>query len=1262
MSKRVPVKKVNQKKQVIDDLFIENPEKEESNNKQKAKNPIIIQENKYEILERGNKQIKYIIHLADIHIRKNEREHEYRYVFNKLFEKLRELNINNDNCLIYVGGDIVHDKSMLTPFSVTLLKDFFIGLTNIATTVCIIGNHDVNLSENSLDSITPIIGKAFQTKYPVYVLPNNCVYEYNNLLLGVTNIFAHNITPLCDSVNKIKIALYHGTISGSKTDLDFEFTNATNNKLFALNDFKDYDYGLFGDIHKHQYLNKEKTFMYSGSLIQQNRSETHNNKGFILLDLEKKEPTFIPVHNKYGFIDVIINEDGTTNIDEDDILPENIDIKITSKITDRTAIDKLYEKLKNKNINIVEHSENIDYSNYKMDTKIEVNNEQIDLSNLRDNDKIIDTIIQYIPTDVSINKESYINKLKYCLTQTKHKTEFKCNNIKINYLKFNNMMIYGDNNVIDFNKLKGICGISDKIDQGKSSIIDILLLSIYGRCPRTTDIYKLIHTGKKNGNTEIEILVNGITYKIIREFKFNGGKKDLLKTTIKTSIYSNNMEVELSKIDRDLFIEKKICSYDDLLLNSIIIQNKSKSFAELSSIDKKNLICNIFGLDIFEKIRDVIVHEQNSLKKLSGIDRNNILKTFLEYGNNIETINKTIIKQKEDNETFYETKNKELNELLQNMKPIEDKLIEIKILKEQLMKNYNITDISQIDYVDNINKQEKIYQTIKNKYDDLNNKFNIMEKEKKKYKNVEKENKKFEETMKIKLDEKRNELNILFQSMKPINNKYKSYTDYMINDYEKEYNKEKQLNGMTIKKYNDELIKIIDIEIPKNKKTLEKRYNNYIETENNKKEVSNKISEIEQEQKACLFDLDKLKDYEYNEKCKYCLKNSLTIQKKYIQSKMDELIKSLEEYQDNMKEIELYLMDNHKYKTDYEEMLNNIKINDENDKLRNSLNNKLEMENIKQKTLENRYEQLKEMKENKMNIEENKKIQEKINIIQNEIKGIEQSSYELYNEYINFKEEYDGLKNNILDITNELNNSNDKLKELKEKNNKYNLNKEKIKEFNELILSEKNLINEINKNKLESEKLKNEIHKLLLLVEKNKEIFTSYLTIKKNVDDRQKEFDEYVILEKTISDNDFNDKVLTNILSQLEVIINNISSNINLDKIKFIKTEDGIDMIKENGNYLDMNGGGRGHQFNIIYRIGLNMINGNFKTNFIIIDELFDNLGNEDKKDNIKLIDSIRNMYETIIIISHDTEIKTTYDNTLKIEKINNGCKRINWT
>jgi DNA repair exonuclease SbcCD ATPase subunit len=1253
MSKKTVQVKKNIKKQ------IENDTDEQPINKVKEiKNPIVIHENKYEILERGTKQIKYIIHLGDIHIRRNEREQEYKYVFNKLFEKLKELQVNNDNCLIYVGGDIVHDKSMLTPFSITLLKDFFIGLTNIATTVCIIGNHDINFNENSLDSITPVIGKAFQTKYSVYILPNNCVYEYNNLILGVTNIFAKNVTIYNEPTDKIKIALYHGTIGGSKTDLNFEFTEDTNNKLFALKDFKDYNYGLFGDIHKFQYLNKERTFMYSGSLIQQNRGESLN-KGFILLDLEKKEPQFIPIHNKYGFIDVIINEDGTTNISEDAILPENIDIKITSKITDRTAIDKLYEKLKNKNINIMEHSENIDYSNFKMDTKIEINNEQIDLSNLRDNDKIINTIMQYLPNEI-INKESYINKIKYCLTQTKHKTEFKCNNIKINHLKFNNMMIYGNDNMIDFNKLKGICGISEKIDQGKSSFIDILLLSIYGKCPRTKDIYKLIHNGKKTGDTEIEIIANGVTYKIEREFKFNGGIKEPLKTTIKTKINVNNEEIDLGKVDREAYIEKNICSYDDLLLSSIIIQNKSKSFAELSSTEKQNMICKIFGLDIFEKIRDIINTEQNSLKKVIGSERNTILKKFIDFGSNIETINKNIIKQKTENEKLNEDKNNQINKLLENIKNNEEKMIEIKILKEQLTINYNITEESH-DYTDDMHKQTIICNTIKKKYDEYLKHTKIIETDMNNYINIEKENKKFEENKKKQISDKRTKLIKLYQTIKPINDKYKKYTDIMIEDYEKEYYKDKKQNDEIIEKYTNQLTTINDILIPKNKKSIEKRYNDYIESENNKKEIINQIVDAEKDKKEYEKDMNELKDYEFDEKCKYCLKNSLTKQKLFIQTRIDELTKLIDKLKINLKEFDIYLSKNSKYKSIYDELISNINKNDENDKLRNTINNKLEIEQIKRKTLENRMLQIVEIKENKRNIEENQNIQQYINNIENEINTINDFKYEKYEKYIELKNEYDNIKNKLLDIKNNFDENNIILQKLQNQNDKQTLNKEKLNEFNILTVTENDIADKIVKLKIEYQILKDDNNKIILLLEKYREVNTSFCIIKNNMDEKQKDLDEYNLIETTLTDNNFNEKVLENILSQLEIIINNISSNIELEKIKFVKINDGFDIVKEDGMYLDMNGGGRSHQFNIICRIAINMINGNFKTNFIIIDELFDNLGNDDKKDNIKLIDSIKNMYETIIIISHDTEIKTTYDNLLKIEKIHDKCKRLKW-
>ena len=53
------------------------------------------------------KELKTIHHLADIHIRNLKRHTEYREVFDKTYEKIKE---NSDNAIIYIGGDIVHAK------------------------------------------------------------------------------------------------------------------------------------------------------------------------------------------------------------------------------------------------------------------------------------------------------------------------------------------------------------------------------------------------------------------------------------------------------------------------------------------------------------------------------------------------------------------------------------------------------------------------------------------------------------------------------------------------------------------------------------------------------------------------------------------------------------------------------------------------------------------------------------------------------------------------------------------------------------------------------------------------------------------------------------------------------------------------------------------------------------------------------------------------------------------------------------------------
>ena len=54
--------------------------------------------------------------------------------------------------------------------------------------------------------------------------------------------------------NSINIALYHGAVMGSLTDIDWQIEGEVNLKFFDK-----YDFSLLGDIHKTQFLNESKT-------------------------------------------------------------------------------------------------------------------------------------------------------------------------------------------------------------------------------------------------------------------------------------------------------------------------------------------------------------------------------------------------------------------------------------------------------------------------------------------------------------------------------------------------------------------------------------------------------------------------------------------------------------------------------------------------------------------------------------------------------------------------------------------------------------------------------------------------------------------------------------------------------------------------------------------------------------------------------------------------------------------------------------------
>ena len=91
--------------------------------------------------------ITSIFHVADIHIRagtsQEARQDEYLGVFNRLFSLLKGFKaIQEGTGIIVVAGDVFHNKSILGPSGIELGIYFMKGLSELATTVVIRGNHD----------------------------------------------------------------------------------------------------------------------------------------------------------------------------------------------------------------------------------------------------------------------------------------------------------------------------------------------------------------------------------------------------------------------------------------------------------------------------------------------------------------------------------------------------------------------------------------------------------------------------------------------------------------------------------------------------------------------------------------------------------------------------------------------------------------------------------------------------------------------------------------------------------------------------------------------------------------------------------------------------------------------------------------------------------------------------------------------------------------------------------------------------------------
>jgi DNA repair exonuclease SbcCD ATPase subunit/DNA repair exonuclease SbcCD nuclease subunit len=569
-----------------------------------------------------------IAHIADTHIRNYKYHREYREIFDLIYDRLKEEQVD----YIVHCGDLAHTKTQLSPEYFDLATSFLKNLADIAPTYIILGNHDGNLkNEHRQDAITPIANALRHPNLNLLKNAGETVVE-GNIAFNVLSVFDEENWVKPTSDKRINIALYHGSVSGVTTDTGWVMAHGDH----PITVFEGHDYVLLGDIHKtNQILDDEGRVRYPGSTVQQNFGET-DDKGFLLWDIQSKEDfscEHVVIPNPKPFITINLTPTGR--------MPKGLSVKKGARLrlvsnnnlsleAMRKAVDVAKQRFKPDTITFLNRAAGQRGNVEEITDSIQ----QDDMRNPEIQEELIrEYLVDYQASEELMKKVLDLNTL---YIKKAEESEEISRNIKwrINDLQWDNLFNYGEGNRIDFNKLNGTVGIFGKNYSGKSSVVDSLLYTLYNTTSKNErKNVNIINQNKKEGSGEVVITIGDEQYYVRRaSSKYTKRLKGVETLEAKTDldffkVDRNGEKVSLNGLtrnDTDKNIRKVFGTLDDFLLTSLSSQLDSLSFIREGSTKRKEILAKFLDLEIFEKkfrlAKEDASDMRGALKRLEGRD------------------------------------------------------------------------------------------------------------------------------------------------------------------------------------------------------------------------------------------------------------------------------------------------------------------------------------------------------------------------------------------------------------------------------------------------------------------------------------------------------------------------------------------------------------------------------------------------------------------------------------------------------------------
>jgi DNA repair exonuclease SbcCD ATPase subunit len=249
---------------------------------------------------------------------------------------------------------------------------------------------------------------------------------------------------------------------------------------------------------------------------------------------------------------------------------------------------------------------------------------------------------------------------------------------KPNYFKFSNLFSFGEGNYIDFTTLRGTHGIFAPNASGKSSSMEALIYTLFDKTPRAYKGDHIMNIRKKTFECLLSFDINGITYVIKRIGKKN--KHGVVKVNVE--FWQENADGSKTILNgEDRFstnanIRSVVGTYEDFILTTLSGQNGNSLFIDKSNSERKNLLNQFMGVNIFEMLWKVANEEtkeiQGVLKKFSREDFTDKLVTFQ---TELESLNIDLLKMQSE----IDDRGREFDELTTEIETLSTQKINIPI-------------------------------------------------------------------------------------------------------------------------------------------------------------------------------------------------------------------------------------------------------------------------------------------------------------------------------------------------------------------------------------------------------------------------------------------------------------------------------------------------------------------------------------------------------------------------------------------------------